>query len=154
MVKSVLTVLAIFAAAMFINLGAGVSAHAAKDPIYTSWRDNLGAGGYDVVSFHQGNPIKGNADYVTDWNGARWRFGNQINLDTFLKDPEKYTPAYGGYCAWAVANDKLAKGSPKHWSLVDGRLFLNFNAKIQSQWQADTAGFIMKADKNWPEILD
>lgn len=128
-------------------------AYAKSDEIYTSWRNNMAVGGYDVVSFHQGNPIKGETKLVTSWRGADWHFANQANLDSFLKEPEKYAPAYGGHCAWAIANGKLAKGSPKNWTLKDGRLFLNFNDKIQNRWNADQAGFITKADAMWPDIL-
>ncbi|HHL43943.1 MAG TPA: twin-arginine translocation pathway signal protein [Hellea balneolensis] len=141
-------------AVMFGVIGTTQSASAKADEIYTSWRSNMAVGGYDVVSFHQGNPIKGEHKISTMWKGAQWRFANQNNLETFLKDPEKYAPAYGGYCAWAIAQGKLAKGSPKYWSLRDGRLYLNFNKKIKQRWLEDTKGFIEKADKLWPSVLD
>ena len=129
------------------------AAHAESDPIYTSWRNNLAVGGYDVVSFHLGNPVKGNSHYSTVWNGADWQFASQDNLDKFLENPEKYAPAYGGYCAWAIAEGKLAKGSPKYWTIKDGRLFLNFNKKIQDRWLKKMDSFIKQGDNNWPGIL-
>lgn len=127
----------------------------AKDaPVYTSWRNNLAVGGYDTVSYHQGSPSKGNPDFTTNWHGAVWQFSSRANLESFLETPEKYAPAYGGYCAWAVANEKLAKGSPEHWSVKDGRLFLNYNTKIKTRWVADQDKFIQNGDANWPSILD
>ena len=130
------------------------TAYAKSDEIYTSWRNNLAVGGYDVVSFHQGNPIEGKVKIMTSWKGANWRFATQENLETFLKNPEKYAPAYGGYCAWALANNKLAKGKPKHWTIKNGVLYLNFNKRIKDRWLDDIDGFIEKADKNWPAVLD
>jgi hypothetical protein len=129
------------------------NAYAKDAEVYTSWRNNLSAGGYDVVSFHQGNPVKGNVKISTDWREAQWLFASKTNQDLFEADPEKYAPAYGGYCAWALAKNKLAKGSPEHWTIKDGRLYLNFNKKIKNRWLKDTDNFITQGDGNWPNIL-
>ena len=130
------------------------NAFAQKAETYTSIRNNYGAGGFDVISFHQGSPTKGDVKITADHKGAQWRFISEANRDLFLEDPEKYAPAYGGYCAWAIANNKLAKGSPKHWSIVDEILYLNFNKSIKNKWLVDTEGFIEKADARWPTILE
>lgn len=130
------------------------SAHAKSDEIYTSWRNNLAVGGYDVVSFHRGSPVEGKPKLTTSWHGANWLFDNQDNLDAFLAEPKKYAPAYGGYCAWALAENKLAKGKPKHWTIKDDVLYFNFNKKIKDRWLTDIEGFIIKGDANWPLILD
>jgi len=144
----------IFIGSALLFIAAGQQAHAKPDKVYTSWRNNLAVGGYDVVSFHQENPLEGKPKLVTRWQGADWLFANQDNLDTFRAAPEKYTPAYGGYCAWAVAKGKLAKGKPKHWTIKDGVLYLNFNKKIKDRWLKDTDVFIEQANENWPDILD
>lgn len=130
------------------------NAYAQKAEVYTSIRNNFGAGGFDVVSFHKGNPVKGNIKFIAEYRGAQWRFANSTNLTTFLENPEMYAPAYGGYCAWAIANNKLAKGSPKHWSIVDDILYLNFNKRIKNKWLDDSEGFIAKGDALWPTILE
>ncbi len=125
---------------------------AKPDAIYTSWRNNLAVGGYDVVSYFDGKPLKGNPKYQTHWRGADWLFVSQSNLQAFLQTPETYAPAYGGYCAWAVAKGKLAKGNPKYWTLRDGRLFLNFNERIQAQWLHRPDVLIALADRQWPGL--
>ncbi|MBL4853524.1 MAG: twin-arginine translocation pathway signal protein [Robiginitomaculum sp.] len=129
-------------------------AHAKSDEIYTSWRNNMAVSGYDAVSFHRGNPVEGRPKLTTLWKGAQWQFINQRNLDAFLESPERYAPAYGGYCAWAVAKGKLAKGKPKHWTIKDEVLYLNFNKKIKHRWLKDTDSFIAHGDENWPGILE
>lgn len=126
---------------------------AKSDEIYTSVRNNLAMSGYDTVSFHQGAPLKGDDQFSTRWQGAKWQFSTRANLDTFMQGPQKYAPAYGGYCAWALAMDKLAKGSPQQWTIKDGVLYLNYNAKIKQRWLNDVDGFIVKANKIWPDIL-
>jgi len=51
-----------------------------------------------------------------------------------------------------MAQGKLAKGSPKHWHVRDGRLYLNFNGRIKEQWDRDIPALITQADKFWPEL--
>lgn len=128
-------------------------AFADSAPIYTPLRNNIALGGYDTVSYFSGKPMKGDKRYKTDYKGARWRFATQANLDLFNANPEAFIPQYGGYCAWALAHGKLAKASPKSWLVEDGKLYLNFNARIQKQWLADKNEFISEADKRWPNIL-
>ncbi len=60
---------------------------------------------------------------------------------------------YGGYCAYAVANGATAPGDPQVWRIVDGRLYLNVNKNIQSEWEKDIPGYIRSADANWPKLL-
>ena len=125
-----------------------------SDPIYTALRDNDAVGGYDVVSFYSGKPLTGKPAYQALHLGAVWSFSTQANLDLFRTNPDAFIPQYGGYCAWAAANGKLAKGTPQHWHIRDGKLYLNYNQRIQEQWNKDIPGFIAKADANWPELLE
>ena len=139
------------AAAFFI----GASPAFAKPPIYTQRFRNLAIDGHDPVAYFTiGAPTLGEAAFTTEYKGAEWRFASQENLDLFLADSEAYAPQYGGYCAWAIAQGNLARGNPKFWKIVDGKLYLNFNADIQQRWEADIPGFIASADSQWPAILE
>jgi len=129
-------------------------AHAAKDPIYTPRFSNLALDGYDPVAyFQQGMPVKGSREWTTDYKGATWRFSSAANRDAFVADPEAFAPQYGGYCAWAAAEGYTARGNPAVWRIVDGKLYLQFNERIQRRWEKDIPGFIARADDNWPGIL-
>ncbi|MEM6625467.1 MAG: YHS domain-containing (seleno)protein [Pseudomonadota bacterium] len=131
------------------------AAYAQKAEIYTGRFSNVAVGGYDPVAyFTSGAPTKGSKDFTTEYLGAEFRFASQENLDAFLADPVAYAPQYGGYCAWAVAEGKTAKGDPDHWRIVDDKLYLNFNKSIQSKWDADIPGFIQRGDANWPTVLN
>ena len=147
----------LLAAAMIAGGPIAISAPAAfaeKDPIYTAKRSNLALQGYDTVAyFTVGAPTKGSAEFSTTFEGAEFRFASEDNLNLFLGDPAKYAPQYGGYCAWAVAQGKTAKGDARRWAVVDGKLFLNYNRGIQKKWDKDRAGFITSADQNWPTVL-
>ncbi|HEX8155101.1 MAG TPA: YHS domain-containing (seleno)protein [Thermoanaerobaculia bacterium] len=61
---------------------------------------------------------------------------------------------YGGYCAWAVSRNYTADADPQAWKIVGGKLYLNYNAKVQSAWSEDVPANIEKADANWPKLLE
>lgn len=109
--------------------------------------------GYDPVAyFTEGKPTRGNKEQSVNWMGATWYFASQENKNLFEKDPEKYTPQYGGYCAYGVAKGGLFKIEPEAWKVVHGKLYLNYNLKFQKDWEADIPGFIEQANENWPEL--
>ena len=109
--------------------------------------------GYDPVAYHTvGRPVEGSKAFTHEWKGATWRFANAAHRDLFAADPERYAPAYGGYCAYAVAQGGKADIDPNAWSIVDGQLYLNLNPRIQRLWQQDIAGYIARADANWPQL--
>lgn len=126
----------------------------AAEPVQTGRFSNTAISGYDAVAyFRDGKPVKGVKAFSTSYQGAQWRFSSADNLAAFEADPAAYAPQYGGYCAWAVAQDYTAPGNPKNWAIVDGRLYLNYNDDIQSRWQKDIPGFIAKGNANWPNVL-
>jgi hypothetical protein len=110
--------------------------------------------GYDAVAyFTQGRAVRGDPDISHSWNGAVWHFSSDENRADFASAPERYAPAYGGYCAYAVANGYTATTDPEAWSIVDGRLFLNFSQGIKRRWEGNTRGHISSGDANWPAVL-
>ena len=111
--------------------------------------------GYDVVSYYtEKRPAKGNGHYVANHEGATYLFSSEENLAEFKKTPEKYAPAYNGYCAFGVSVGKKFIGDPEVWRIVDGKLYLNLDANIQEQWLKDVPGKIKEADKNWKRIAN
>lgn len=128
-------------------------AFAKKAAVYTGILKGVGAGGYDVVSYTKGGPKKGDAKFSASYNGAKWYFTSAENMKAFQASPAKYAPAFGGYCAYAVANGVTAKGDPLLWKIVGGRLYLNLNKAAQSRWNADIPGNIASGNANWPKVL-
>ena len=111
--------------------------------------------GYDVVSYQTGKrPIRGNGNFVAVHDGATYQFSSANNQKAFEKDPEKYVPAYGGYCAFGTSVGKKFIGDPEVWRIVDGKLYLNLDTSIQSEWLKDVRGRIRSADANWRNIKD
>ena len=126
----------------------------AQEPIYTTKFSNVALNAYDPVSYSQnGKPEKGLKEFSTSWKGAEWHFQSSKNLNLFLESPSKYAPQYGGYCSWATANGRLAQGDPLVYSLIDNKLYLNFNRRVEKRWQEKRSEFIKKADELYPKLV-
>ena len=117
--------------------------------------DGIALRGYDPVAyFEKGEPVKGTAEHEIFWHDAIWRFESAKNRSLFEDDPEKYAPQYGGYCAWAVAEKGEAFATdPNAWRIVDDKLYLNYDANIQTRWEKDIPGFIREGDEKWPRLM-
>ncbi|MAZ50029.1 MAG: YHS domain protein [Halobacteriovoraceae bacterium] len=118
----------------------------------SSWSDKA-VDGKDVVELYQTQDIiEGKGEFKYEYEGAYYEFRNQENLDLFKSNPKKYAPAYGGYCAWAVAQGYTADVDLRTATVVEGVLYLNYNSDIAAKWSENQAEFIRKADRNWPDI--
>jgi hypothetical protein len=132
---------------------AGAGSARAIDPVYENWR-GLAIRGYDPVAyFADGKPTEGSSEFTAERRGATWRFVSAEHRDRFVANPLDHAPQYGGYCAWAVANDYTASSDPEAWRIVDGKLYLNYDRGIQSKWEKDIPANIEKADSNWPTLV-
>jgi YHS domain-containing protein len=113
----------------------------------------LAAHGYDVVAFFaDGSPTVGSDKFALAHKGGTYRFASQANLDAFKASPDKYLPAYGGFCAYGTALGKKLDGDPRVWKIVDGTLYFNLNPDIAVAWAKDIPGNIAKANANWSRI--
>lgn len=130
-------------------------AHSVKAADEINIVDGAAVHGYDVVAyFTEGKPVRGNTAYTAKHEGATYRFNSAGNRDLFAKDPEKYAPEYGGYCAFGTAMGRNFDGDPNAWKIVDGKLYLNLNKDIQARWKTDIPGFIKGANGNWKVIRE
>ena len=127
--------------------------HAQKSEVFTS--KGYAVNGYDVVGyFTQGKPVEGKKTFLYQWHNAYWLFSTKQNLDSFSRSPEKYAPQFGGYCAYGVSEGHKATTEPDAWTIVDGKLYLNYNKDVQQLWKKDIPGRIIKAEENWPKVKD
>ena len=109
--------------------------------------------GYDVVAyFSEQKAVAGNVAFVYDWSGSRWLFSSQANLDRFKATPEAYAPQYGGFCAYGLSEKHKAPTDPNAWTIVDNKLYLNYNPATKEAWSKDISGRIKKANEVWPSL--
>lgn len=109
--------------------------------------------GYDVVAyFTESNPVKGTKEFTVNHSGETWYFSSAENLKTFKASPEKYMPQFGGYCAYGMSRGYKAKTDPEAWTIVNGKLYLNYNTEVRKIWNEKQGEFIDKANSNWPTV--
>lgn len=115
--------------------------------------DGVALRGYDPVAyFDAGKPTPGMKSLSHEYQGSTFLFSSQANLDKFSADPGKYAPQFGGFCALGTANGYKVKTEPDAFKVVDGKLYFNYNRKVLELWTQDQAGYISRANKNWPDV--
>lgn len=109
--------------------------------------------GYDPVAYFTGQAVKGDPAHAFLWANSRWLFKNKVNLEAFRSDPEKYAPQFGGFCAYGASENHLTPADPEAFTIVDGKLYLNYNKKVKELWLKDTVQRIKRATTYWPSLL-
>ena len=113
----------------------------------------LGLHGADPVALSTlGAVAEGNAAYTLAHDGAAYYLASQESADLFSKNPEKYLPQYGAFCAYAVALGKKFDGDPMFADIVDGKVYLFVNAEIFKKYKENPKKILSAAKKNWPKI--
>lgn len=133
---------------------------------YNVSKNGLALEGYDPVSYFRSEakksgPILGNPKLATQKENVTYYFSSEQNLKEFLNNPSKYTPAFGGWCAYAVAETKeKVSVDIKSFLIQDGRLLLFYNgflADTRKKWQnhktKSPTVYLNDADKNWLSMI-
>ena len=116
-------------------------------------KNGVAVKGYDPVAyFNDAKPVKGLPEHTFKWQGATWQFVSEEHRSAFMREPTKYAPQYGGYCAFAVSQGSIVDIDPNQWKIVNGRLYLNANVLALTLWSHDPEGHIKKGDANWQLI--
>ena len=111
--------------------------------------------GYDPVAFFtDSKPVKGDQKFLVKHDGAIYFFASKEHKDLFKANPAKYTPEFGGYCAYGVSRNKLVEIDVDAFQIVDGKLLLQYSKGVRDDFNKDTKGNLAKADANWVGLLD
>ena len=123
---------------------------------YNVDKQKLALQGYDPVAyFDGGKPRRGSTGITADVGGVTYRFESAEHRERFLAAPGNYEPAYGGWCATAMAKGKKVEIDPASFKITDGRLFLFYRDIItdaRKPWVNDEANQRSKADAHWKRI--
>ncbi len=129
------------------------SAHA-KDLLNLD-RKGIAIQGYDPVAFFtDGRPAKGDPQFQSDYRGARYYFASSEHKAMFEKDPARYEPQFGGYCAYGVSHGARAPVKIEAWQIVNGRLLMQYDLSVKDEFNKDQQGTLKKADQNWPGLVE
>lgn len=158
--KSFIT--AFLVAITFFGAGFGASAAYADDPGISLKKPSFFGGkyksaldGYDTTTYWgESGPQKGSKEFSYEFKGATWLFVNQENLEKFKANPDKYRPAYGNYCAYALSKGDLAAGDPEVYKIVDDKLYLNYNKSVAEIWSKDIPANIKLSESEWAERIN
>lgn len=109
--------------------------------------------GYDPVAyFNQNEAVRGSGMHTVEHSGQTYLFASEANKSEFSKNPTKYAPQYGGFCAFGVSKGKKFYSDPTVFAVVGGKLYLNLNKDIQAKWNAEQSQLIKDAEGEWKKI--
>lgn len=118
---------------------------------------NIAIEGYDPVSYFNNKPLEGKTTLQFPYKGVTYLFANTGNLSKFKASPEKYEPAYGGWCAYAMGESgEKVKIDPETYKILDGKLYLFYNFwgnNTLSDWNKNETGLKKKGDQNWEKRI-
>lgn len=118
-------------------------------------RAGLALQGYDPVAFFtDGKPVKGSEMFPWRYGGATYLFATKEHREMFKADPTKYEPQYGGFCAFGVSKNKLVEIDVEAFQIVNGKLLLQYSKGVREDFNKDVKGNVLKADANWPGLLE
>lgn len=112
--------------------------------------------GHDPVAYiDRGKAEAGSADLSSRYHGVVYRFADAANRQKFADNPDAYVPAYGGWCATAMAEGRKVEIDPASFKVTNGRLFLfykGWRGNALSEWNRDETNLAARADENWRRI--
>ncbi len=111
--------------------------------------DNVAVSGYDLLSYFEAQAEPGNTKFSSHYRGATYLFSTAAHLESFESDPQRFLPAYGGYCAYGITMGKQLSIDPEVYDIVAGRLYLLLNRATKKIWQHDKNRNISTADQLW-----
>jgi len=118
--------------------------------------NGLAIDGYDPLSYFSEHPEKGDKNINAVYKGLTFRFTSEEHKLKFNGNPEKYEPAYGGWCAYAMgASGEKVSVNPKTYKIIDGRLYLFYNSwgnNTLESWNENESVLKKRADENWSQI--
>ena len=108
----------------------------------------------DVVAYfnlsESDNSVKGDEDFTTTWDDVIWYFDNDINRISFISNPQKYAPRFGGYDALSIGlNGDKKKIDPNDWVVYNDRLYLFYDDISKNTWNNQKNQLIISGLSQW-----
>jgi len=114
--------------------------------------------GYDPVSYFDGNPQEGSDKIKVEYKSVTYLFATAANAARFKQTPDKFEPAYGGWCAYAMGESgEKVKIDPETYKILNGKLYLFYNFwgnNTLTDRNKNEAPLKSKGDQNWKKIVE
>ena len=115
--------------------------------------DGIALAGYDLVAYATtGEAVSGNSRYSSRVDNIVYHFTSEQNRTAFEANPDRYSPEFGGYCAYGVRMGRKLPVDPTAFELVDGKLYMFLDRATELTWKEDQSSNIQIANKNWPDL--
>ncbi|MBA2743105.1 MAG: hypothetical protein H0U43_02130 [Chthoniobacterales bacterium] len=138
---------------LFVLCFAAISLTALAEPGPNLSKDGLALQGYDPVAFFtEGKPVLGDEKFHSAYHDATYRFASAEHQAMFEKEPAKYEPQFGGYCAYGVAKGHLSPVKIEAFQIVNGRLLMQYDSSVKDAFNEDQGGNLQMAEKTWPTL--
>src|SRR5215475_14172603 len=132
---------------LLLALGLVLSASAQTKTLVNVDSSGVAIQGYDAVAFFTDHhPVKGTPEFSSQFHGATYQFASKEHKDLFDKDPAKYEPVFGGYCAYGVSCNHLAPVDVNAFLIEDGKLVMQNSKVVRDEFKKDEKGNLDKAD--------
>ena len=106
--------------------------------------------GYDPVAyFTRHQAVKGNPSIQTRFGGAIYYFTSVADKAAFDKNPSRYVPQYGAFCANYVRKGELRDSDPTIFFIYKGKLYVCSAADAKKEFRSNMDESIRNADQNW-----
>ena len=106
-----------------------------------------------VAYFAVGKAVEGKPEFTSTHGGQVYQFVNADAKQAFDREPDRYTPAYGGLCAFGMSIEKEFEACPKNFKIINDRLYVflkNEETDALELWnQEDEAKCLVNADRHW-----
>nr|WP_299501105.1 YHS domain-containing (seleno)protein [uncultured Rhizobium sp.] len=126
---------------------------AAEDVVNTGYFGDVAIKGFDPVAyFTQNQAVEGSATYSHHWLGATWHFASAEHMNLFIKDPARYAPQYGGYCADGVSLGTVTTNiDPKAWRIIEGKLYISYDPGAADGFEKNPTK-LANSQKHWADV--
>ena len=116
-------------------------------------RGGVALGGYDPVSYFQTGPREGSERIAGSYRGVRYHFASEDNRSSFLAQPQRYEPRYGGWCACAIVRGRKTGVDPLSFLVIEGELLLFHGRAQRDEWSSNPRMMRIDADRRWKKLL-
>ena len=108
--------------------------------------------GADVVTyFTQNKDVQGNPSIKSTFENVTFYFSTAENKALFDKEPMKYQPQYGGYCANGIVYGIPWGGDADSWRMIESKLYIFGGKGSRDAFLLDVPKNRALADKYWAE---